>query len=396
MASENKNSENQIDEDILSIDLDNLELPEIPDLDLEEESDFDSDGSSDQKLNDPFDIGVDQEKDEQQEQSENNEFDIVSLDNTELSFEGDNSLNTKELDETEQNTNIQLDETETIGITRDLEEDLKIEPIEIDLTDESITEENVEDFGKPLELQEFSDIESNSDEESISLTEKELDDILGDQILPPPEEEDLLKIEDNELAEKIISDSEEHLSEEHLEEIQEDTHLPPLSEVEMEEETISLTPEELEGIVSSENLQELSDELTEEVDEAQTSIFDQELQDIEIPEPVFEEDSEAISLTDEELNNIIGDVTTEDLSGKPTIPEPEIYDITDKKSERERLTEDLHQEIGLKKEELKKIISYLDSLFDKLPDDVIREFSRSEYFNLYRKVIETLEIYPKE
>ena len=41
-------------------------------------------------------------------------------------------------------------------------------------------------------------------------------------------------------------------------------------------------------------------------------------------------------------------------------------------------------------EELRKMISYLDGLFDKLPDETVKEFSRSEYFDLYKKIMSEL------
>ncbi len=392
MVSENKNSENPVDEEILSIDLDNLELPDIPDLDLNEDSslNFDFDHVSDQGLEE-IPIDVEQMQEDQQNQED---LDLLPLEDTLPTSEDDLTLNAEELDHNLELDNLQqndlneLEVSENIDLEeKNLSEDSKIEPIEIDFDNEVPM---IEDFQENYK----SDVNESYDvDESISLSENELNDILEDQISETTslEKEDVLKIEDNELAEKIISDSEPT-----EDETQEETYIPTLSEVGIEEETISLTPEELQSIVSSENLGELSEELSEEVEEGQSSISEQELKEIEIPEPIFEDETETISLTDDELHNIIGDVTSEEISEPPTIPEPEIYDITEKKFDREKLTDDLYKETGLKKEELKKMISYLDSLFDKLPDDVIREFSKSEYFNLYKKVIETLEIYPKE
>ena len=45
---------------------------------------------------------------------------------------------------------------------------------------------------------------------------------------------------------------------------------------------------------------------------------------------------------------------------------------------------------GVDVQEMKKMISYLDGLFDKLPDDTVREFSQSEYFDLYKKIMTEL------
>jgi hypothetical protein len=49
-------------------------------------------------------------------------------------------------------------------------------------------------------------------------------------------------------------------------------------------------------------------------------------------------------------------------------------------------------EASVPKDDLRKMISYLDQLFDKLPEDTVREFSRSEYFDLYKKIMEDLNL----
>ena len=45
-----------------------------------------------------------------------------------------------------------------------------------------------------------------------------------------------------------------------------------------------------------------------------------------------------------------------------------------------------------KQENIRKLLKYLDSLFDKLPEDVIRNFANSEYFDLYVKVLNELGV----
>ncbi|GIX43078.1 MAG: hypothetical protein KatS3mg129_2811 [Leptospiraceae bacterium] len=279
--------------------------------------------------------------------------------------------------------------------------DYKIEPIEIDIGDD-LEIESQKAQEQSLEIQEKQDITKEElDDEPISLSDDELDNILSDlpeeeiseeQSVDTHEESDIqdeLIITDDELAKTIISDTEE-------------TKLPPLSEVELEEDdSISLTPEELEEIVSSEDINEITEELKEEIEEDLSNIKEEpkDIENIEIPEPIFDDNSEeTISLTDDELKNIVGELqTSEEIS----IPEPEIYESKaqqqiDQQQKREQLTDDLEKETGIKKEELKKIIAYLDSLFDQLPEETIKEFSRSEYFNLYKKVIESLGIYPPD
>ena len=60
--------------------------------------------------------------------------------------------------------------------------------------------------------------------------------------------------------------------------------------------------------------------------------------------------------------------------------------------DREEAAMAISEESGLNKEELRKMIGYLDLLFDKLPETTIREFSRSEYFDLYKKIMGELGI----
>ncbi|HPA72080.1 MAG TPA: hypothetical protein PKY31_07415, partial [Spirochaetota bacterium] len=44
-----------------------------------------------------------------------------------------------------------------------------------------------------------------------------------------------------------------------------------------------------------------------------------------------------------------------------------------------------------KRQNIKALLKYLDGLFEKLPEDVIRRFADSEYYNLYVKVLNELD-----
>ncbi|MBU1077122.1 MAG: hypothetical protein KKH98_07510, partial [Spirochaetes bacterium] len=48
--------------------------------------------------------------------------------------------------------------------------------------------------------------------------------------------------------------------------------------------------------------------------------------------------------------------------------------------------------VDIDKESLKTVLKYLDSLLDSLPEDKIKEFADSEYYDLYNKLINSLEI----
>jgi len=70
----------------------------------------------------------------------------------------------------------------------------------------------------------------------------------------------------------------------------------------------------------------------------------------------------------------------------------EIIDITDKiiiledKNDVARITSEFPE----KRDELVKLLSYLDGLLEKLPEESIRKFAESEYFDLYAKVLKEI------
>jgi len=72
----------------------------------------------------------------------------------------------------------------------------------------------------------------------------------------------------------------------------------------------------------------------------------------------------------------------------------EIQNITDKiviLEDREKLME-LAAEFPEKHDNLIRLLSYLDGLFEKLPEEVIRKFAESEYFELYSKVLKEMGV----
>jgi hypothetical protein len=110
---------------------------------------------------------------------------------------------------------------------------------------------------------------------------------------------------------------------------------------------------------------------------------------------VFEEDIseiEEILLRD---FNFKPDAVTEKVFLKDiTLPAEKIPDITDKiiiLEDKDKLYE-LASEFPEKHENLIKLLSYLDGLFEKLPEEVIRKFAESEYFELYSKVLKEIGV----
>jgi len=63
--------------------------------------------------------------------------------------------------------------------------------------------------------------------------------------------------------------------------------------------------------------------------------------------------------------------------------------ILDSKEDVNRFVDTLPVE---KQENIRRLLKYLDSLFEKLPEDVIKNFANSEYFDLYVKVLNELGV----
>ena len=260
----------------------------------------------------------------------------------------------------------------------------------------------------------------------------------GDDSEPIELKDDDLDISDDELSQAVLEG--EDFSEEEF-------AAPPLSVLDSEEdESITLTPEELGNIVY--DREESEDDLAEsaeamafdepdsdamgasdfgsadsDFDAVDHSGFDSEGEsdfgalddsdEIAAPPSILDDDEdETIALSASELDNILEDVSEEAIdevgidSGAPdeqavlheqerernaiVIDEPEEDIVRDQR--QESMAEAISASEGVNKDELKKMISYLDRLFDQLPEDTVREFSRSEYFDLYKKVMQDLGI----
>ena len=63
--------------------------------------------------------------------------------------------------------------------------------------------------------------------------------------------------------------------------------------------------------------------------------------------------------------------------------------IIDDESDVDRFVKSLPED---KQRNIKKLLRYLDGLFEKLPEEVVENFSKSEYFNLYMQVLDDLGI----
>jgi hypothetical protein len=110
---------------------------------------------------------------------------------------------------------------------------------------------------------------------------------------------------------------------------------------------------------------------------------------------VFEENiSEIEEILLRDFNYVPEAVIEKVFKKDVTLPVEEIPDITDKiiiLEDKDKLFE-LVSEFPDKHENLIKLLSYLDGLFEKLPEEVIRKFAESEYFDLYSKVLKEIGV----
>ena len=97
-----------------------------------------------------------------------------------------------------------------------------------------------------------------------------------------------------------------------------------------------------------------------------------------------------ISLSIDELDDIIKHKQEENLIETIKEPDSNLLESTIPIAEREKTIDTFSEESGVNKIEIRKMIGYLDKLFDKLPEETVLEFSRSEYFGLYKKIMDEL------
>ncbi len=240
------------------------------------------------------------------------------------------------------------------------------------------------------------------------------------------EEDENITLTDDELSKVLLdADMESHESADADDDL---PAAPSLSSLDMDDdEPIALTAEELGNIVSE---VEVEDDAS--LSDVAFADFGDEASNLDAPgfgdESDLDFDSGAgatdelnldemeegpTALSDSELDSILAD-TSGDLQERSGLSDEDPYDhpqdviVLDEYEEseaRERagagavleparasMAERVADDGGVNRDELKKMISYLDRLFDQLPENAVREFSHSEYFDLYKKIMDELGI----
>lgn len=257
---------------------------------------------------------------------------------------------------------------------------------EFSLEDGDVSSEDVDKLSEPSE-EENSDFgfdeSSDEEDESITLSDDELGNILGGEDELPAiadfgESVDLTE-ESNEEVDELNSDFAE-----------------AISSVEDEVTNISLEEDDDEPIVlTSEELTDIIGDLPpgEDLEDIDSLSFDDN------HEPALESnlkasldpnDFEDESMIDLDEYSVDGGLSPLEEMRSTPIENVKEVDTTD--SSQDEKSESFKDSQGneLSNEDKKKVLTYLDNLLGNLPDDMIREFSKSNYFDLYKKLMKEI------
>lgn len=253
--------------------------------------------------------------------------------------------------------------------------------------EESSEEELVDSFDRaPLpyeeELTPKSDVLAEEEEdESIALSMEELENITAS------EEEDVEQEEVTLSAESLDEILGEELPGEGLEDI---ADLPIEEEFSLSEQVGDVEPSDFDLTANDdENLVEHEDE-TDFGDLSSDSTIDDSF-DLTINEP---KETRVPTLASDDSEEFEVDLDEYAMEGKLS-PLEELrksdVSVPDSKQSSAEAFVDAGGE-NLSAGDRKKVLGYLDNLLGNLPDEVIREFSKSQYFELYKKMMKELEL----
>lgn len=98
-------------------------------------------------------------------------------------------------------------------------------------------------------------------------------------------------------------------------------------------------------------------------------------------EKSFFEEDESIALSEDELGNIVGE--------EEPLPDYGLYETL---QEEDFSTEEHFQFQSVTKKDLQKLMSFLDEKLGSMPEEFVEEFAKSEYFELYKKIMNELDL----
>ncbi|TGK85489.1 hypothetical protein EHQ23_12635 [Leptospira bourretii] len=288
----------------------------------------------------------------------------------------------------------------------ELEEESSLEGLEGQMEGFESSEE--EDEGPiALSMEELESIASASDTEESS--EEELVDSFDRA--PLPYEEELTPKSD--LMAEDEEDESIALSMEELE------NITAAEEEDIEEEDITLSPESLDEILGEELPGEGLDDIADLPIEEEFSLSEQIGDEDDLVEHEAEMDFgdfTSDSAVDDSFDLSVPDLTKDTRTPTLASDDSEEFEVdldeyamegklspleelrksdVSAPEEKRSSAEDAFADAGgenLSVGDRKKVLGYLDNLLGNLPDEVIREFSKSQYFELYKKMMKELEL----
>ncbi|EJO77673.1 hypothetical protein LEP1GSC045_1395 [Leptospira interrogans serovar Pomona str. Kennewicki LC82-25] len=177
---------------------------------------------------------------------------------------------------------------------------------------------------------------------------------------------------------------------------------PPTSEISLEDEEanepIAFSDEELGNLLASGN-EESEDKIGSDIPKAEEDLseilgelppvsdldaFDSIDEDVSKEEEVSTIVPTLESVKDQEMIIVLDEYADEEESSP-------IEELRKTPDQTEAIVGELSGDVP-SKDEMKRIMTYLDELLGNLPDDLIREFSRSDYFELYKKLMKQIGV----
>jgi hypothetical protein len=290
---------------------------------------------------------------EDESEPEDRDSSEKSLPESDLDFDLDDSLEESSFEEADEDEPITLSMDELSAITGDAEEDFI-----------STASEPSEDFSGLPEPDETVDFEE------FTLGDSDITSEDTNHLSETKEEDENLTLSDEELGNILGAESE---LPEDLYDANDEISLLPEDE---EDEAIALSSDELSDIIGElppgEDLDEMGQVVEEEATLPKSPSLDPSL---------ISDDEEVIDLDEYAEEGALSPL--EEMRSSPTEKE-----VTAKSEDPIQKTEDPGSELS--PEEKKKVLSYLDNLLGNLPDDMIREFSKSNYFDLYKKMMKEI------
>ncbi|EKR73540.1 hypothetical protein LEP1GSC041_4556 [Leptospira noguchii str. 2006001870] len=296
-----------------------------------------------------------------------------------LPVEQDSNLLSSEFEDSEEEKiSFPEHELEEIGSSPVLleEDSLSFEDFELPTNDlevlENSTLEEDEDANEPIALsdEELGNLLASENEESAALSEEPSDLAEAVDFDSPSSEPSEISLEEDEDANEPIA-----LSLDELDHILTDEN----------EEPAALSEDEFGSNISEvEEEEDLSEILGELPPVSDLDAFDSIDEDVSKEEEVSKIVPTLESVKDQEMVIVLDEYADEEESSP-------IEELRKTPDQTEAITGQLSGDVP-SKDEMKRIMTYLDELLGNLPDDLIREFSRSDYFELYKKLMKQIGV----